>query len=180
MQLEIGNIYDGKVTEITKFGAFVEVSGKTGMVHISEVSNTFVNDIKDHLTVGQEVKVKVINLTDDGKISLSIKKALPQQERPRKNFQNQNRNDKAFDKKPDRMNGQKNGSKSFDRPKNTPGKNAPPRDFDDIPAKYGTVNGPSNNASFEEMLSKFKLASEEKFSGMKNMQDIKRTRPRRK
>lgn len=75
MQLEVGKIYEGKVTGITKFGAFVELDkDTTGMVHISEVANTFVNEIKDHLTEGQTVKVKVLNLGDDGKISLSIKK----------------------------------------------------------------------------------------------------------
>ena len=77
MQLDVGKIYEGKVTGITKFGAFVELEpGTTGMVHISEVANTFVNEIKDHLTEGQEVKVKVLSVGDDGKISLSIKKAV--------------------------------------------------------------------------------------------------------
>ena len=74
--LEIGSIVEGKVTGLTGFGAFVSLpDGKSGMVHISEVSNVFVKDIKDHLTEGQEVKVKVLSIGDDGKISLSIKKA---------------------------------------------------------------------------------------------------------
>lgn len=78
MQPETGKIYDGKVTGITKFGAFVEIAPNvTGMVHISEVANTFVNEIKDHLTEGQNVKVKVLSVSEEGKISLSIKKALP-------------------------------------------------------------------------------------------------------
>ena len=72
MQLEVGKIYEGKVTGITKFGAFVELDkDTTGMVHISEVANTFVNDISEHLKEGQEVKVKVLAL-NDGKIALSI------------------------------------------------------------------------------------------------------------
>lgn len=86
MQLDVGKIYEGKVTGITKFGAFVELEpGTTGMVHISEVANTFVNEIKDHLAEGQTVKVKVLSISDEGKISLSIKKAAdnPQQQ---KNF----------------------------------------------------------------------------------------------
>lgn len=75
--LEIGSIVEGKVTGLTGFGAFVSLpDGSSGMVHISEVSTSFVKDIKDHLSEGQEVKVKVININDDGKISLSIKKAL--------------------------------------------------------------------------------------------------------
>ncbi|MBP5618435.1 MAG: S1 RNA-binding domain-containing protein [Clostridia bacterium] len=80
-QLEVGAIIEGKVTGITKFGAFVSIGdGKTGMVHVSEVAQTFVENINDYLTVGQEVKVKVLNITEDGKISLSIKRT---QERPK-------------------------------------------------------------------------------------------------
>ena len=76
MQLAIGDILEGKVTGITKFGAFVELGeGKTGMVHISEVSTDYVEDISQYLKKDQVVKVKVINITDEGKISLSIKKA---------------------------------------------------------------------------------------------------------
>ena len=85
MQLEVGQIYEGKVTGITKFGAFVSFeNGQTGMVHISEVAPTFVNEIKDFVTEGQTVKVKVLAISEEGKISLSIKKALPedQQRRP--------------------------------------------------------------------------------------------------
>ena len=92
MQLEIGKIYEGKVTGITKFGAFVEIeAGTTGMVHISEVANTFVNEIKDHLTEGQAVKVKVLTINDDGKISLSIKKAVDTPPpAPRRDFKRNN------------------------------------------------------------------------------------------
>jgi hypothetical protein len=65
MQLEVGKIYEGTVTGITKFGAFVELEkGTTGMVHISEVANTYVNDINEHITQGQQVKVKVLSLGD--------------------------------------------------------------------------------------------------------------------
>ncbi len=76
MQLEVGNILEGTVTGITKFGAFVELEpGTTGMVHISEVSSTFVKDISEHLQQNQVVKVKVLSIGEDGKISLSIKRA---------------------------------------------------------------------------------------------------------
>ena len=84
--LEIGAIVEGKVTGLTAFGAFVSLpDGKSGMVHISEVSNSFVKDIKDFLKEGQDVKVKVVNITDEGKISLSIKKAedTPKESAPR-------------------------------------------------------------------------------------------------
>ena len=76
MQLEVGSIVQGKVSGIAKFGAFVDLpDGKVGMVHISEVASVYVNDINEHLKEGQEVKVKVLSIGDDGKISLSIKKA---------------------------------------------------------------------------------------------------------
>lgn len=78
MQLEVGAVVEGKVTGITKFGAFVEIGeGKTGMVHISEVASTYVKEIRDHIQEGQVVKVKVLTIAEDGKISLSIKKAAP-------------------------------------------------------------------------------------------------------
>ena len=75
MQLEVGSIVEGKVTGITKFGAFVELpGGRTGMVHISEVAATYVKEISDHLSENQMVRVKILGVTGDGKISLSIKK----------------------------------------------------------------------------------------------------------
>lgn len=78
MELEIGSIYEGKVTGITKFGAFVLLpGGKSGMVHISEVANTFVDDINKFLKEGQPVTVKLIAIDQQGRINLSIKKALP-------------------------------------------------------------------------------------------------------
>lgn len=76
MQLEVGMILEGKVTGITKFGAFVSLpDGKSGLVHISEIANTYVNDVHDHVSDGQTVKVKIIGIGEDGKINLSIKKA---------------------------------------------------------------------------------------------------------
>jgi S1 RNA binding domain protein len=76
MALEVGQIVEGKVSGITGFGAFIDLpDGETGLVHISEVARNYVKDINEHLTVGQEVKVKVLSLDEKGKISLSIKKA---------------------------------------------------------------------------------------------------------
>ena len=83
MDIVVGNIYEGKVTGITKFGAFVQLApGKSGMVHISEVANTFVDDINNYLKEGQTVNVKLIAIDQQGRINLSIKKALPQTEQP--------------------------------------------------------------------------------------------------
>ncbi len=93
MELTVGAILEGKVKTITNFGAFVALDdNKTGMVHISEVANTYVSDIRQHLTEGQDVKVMVIG-TENGKINLSIKRleAKPQRENPgRPNFRSQN------------------------------------------------------------------------------------------
>lgn len=76
MSIEVGSKVQGKVTGITNFGAFVELGqGTTGLVHISEVADNYVKDINEHLTVGDEIKVKIINVEKDGKIGLSIKKA---------------------------------------------------------------------------------------------------------
>ncbi|MGX8699471.1 MAG: S1 RNA-binding domain-containing protein [bacterium] len=78
MKFEKGEIYTGKVTGIAKFGAFVELApGKSGLVYISEIANTFVKEVSDYLKVGQEVTVKVVNIDEQGRINLSIKQALP-------------------------------------------------------------------------------------------------------
>ena len=77
MTLEAGNILEGKVINITNFGAFVEVGGKTGLVHISEVADSYVEDIREHLKEQDVVKVKVLSVDDNGKMSLSIKQAMP-------------------------------------------------------------------------------------------------------
>ena len=82
MELTVGAILEGKVKSITNFGAFISLpENKTGLVHISEVANAYVSDIRTFLTEGQDVKVVVIG-TENGKINLSIKKALPQEPRP--------------------------------------------------------------------------------------------------
>ncbi|MBQ3939867.1 MAG: S1 RNA-binding domain-containing protein [Oscillospiraceae bacterium] len=89
MQLEIGSVYEGRVKGITQYGAFVEISAAdetgavrtvTGMVHISEVSDTFVRDIHEHLNEQDTVRVKVLAYTPEGRLSLSIRKAAEQAE----------------------------------------------------------------------------------------------------
>ncbi len=77
MELTVGTILEGKVKSITNFGAFVSLpENKTGMVHISEVANAYVSDIRAHLTEGQDVKVVIIG-NENGKINLSIKRLEP-------------------------------------------------------------------------------------------------------
>jgi S1 RNA binding domain protein len=84
MQVEIGSVYEGTVTGLTNFGAFVKLdNGTTGMVHISEVSNEYVSDISEKLSEGDKVKVKVLEINEKGKVSLSIKKAMATEEKPK-------------------------------------------------------------------------------------------------
>lgn len=110
MSIEVGSKLQGKVTGITNFGAFVELpDGKTGLVHISEVADNYVKDINDHLKVGDIVEVKVLNVEEDGKIGLSIRKAKPQSERPerpqrprrenRSNERNERQSKESFEQK---------------------------------------------------------------------------------
>ena len=78
MQTEVGAVLEGRITGITNFGAFVALpGGKSGLVHISEVANTYVRDIHEYLSEQQEVKVKVIGVSPQGKISLSLRQAAP-------------------------------------------------------------------------------------------------------
>lgn len=148
MQLEEGLILEGKVTGITKFGAFVELpEGKTGMVHISEIAHTFVNEIRDHVQENQVVKVKVLGISDEGKISLSMKKAI---EQPKNNRRQDG------DRYPNRFNKAK---ESVNRPSNF--------DWND----HRKDPAPAN---FEDMLSKFKKASDEKMSDLKRVTESKR------
>ncbi len=172
MQLEVGSIVEGKVTGITKFGAFVELSeGKSGMVHISEVADVFVSEITEFVSEGQMVKVKVINIGDDGKISLSMKKAKPRPVAPKtapaRSFHPMDK-DKDGDTPPRR---------SAPRPKPQPKSQAPVftgnPDLDWTPVKSG-------NAAFEDMLMKYKQSSEEKISGMKKGQSSRRGNGRKK
>lgn len=135
MQLEVGAVFDGKITGLTNFGAFVELpNGKTGMVHISEVANAFVKEIREYVKENQVVKVKVLSISDDGKVSLSMKKALD----------------------PPAAATAKNRRGETSRP--TLEWQAPKKD---------------DSMSFEDMMSKFKQASDEKMSDLKRASESK-------
>lgn len=145
MAIEVGMILEGKVSGITKFGAFVDLpDSKTGMVHISEVAPTFINEISDYVKVGQEVKVKVLAL-NDGKISLSMKQVLPKEQQ-----QQRKRSDR-----PQRQNHRSRESYKPAPPVTSPG---------DYEWQSSRRNAPS---SFEDMMSKFKQTSEDKMSDLK-------------
>ena len=170
MSFETGKIYDGKVRNIAPYGAFVEITldGKVhvGMVHISEISNTYVNEIKDHLSEGQEVKVKVLNIDENGKTSLSIKKAMDNPvPRPRQQVSKTDRSEKF--ERTDRP--ERNGQRNFGNREGSNGVSRP-----QAPAKPQTPE-----SAFEDMLSKFKQSSEEKMSDLKRNIDSKRRSARR-
>lgn len=100
MSIEVGSVVEGKVTGITNFGAFVELgNGQTGLVHISEVADDYVQDINDYLKLNDSIKVRILSIKD-GKIGLSIRKVESvNKERSRRNNKNQQQNDKNFEVK---------------------------------------------------------------------------------
>lgn len=136
MELAVGQVLEGTVTGITKFGAFVSLEGgKSGLVHISEIANTFVNDVHDHVQIGQKVKVKVLSLGDAGKINLSIKRAA---EAPRQN-------------------------PSARRP-NPSGYQSAPRPAQQSTPAQGQVAAPTDNQEFEDRLKRFMQESDSRIA----------------
>ncbi len=148
MQLTVGEIIEGKITAVRDYGVFVDIGdGKTGMVHISEVANTYVSQIRDFVKENDEVKVKIISIGDDGKINLSIKKAGENTEKPERGERRERR---AYIPK------------------------APPAEPN---GSYVWTAKKNEAASFEDMMSKFKQTSDEKFSDLKRKNpDAKRNR----
>lgn len=149
MQLEEGKIVSGKVTGVTNFGAFVELEGGvTGLVHISEVSTSYVKDINDHIKVGDVVDVKILPPDKKGKIGLSIKQVMQERnitpEKPR------------FEKK------QKSAPK------------LPQTDLHAQPAEFDWFKKDDGDLSFEDKLNKFKQASDEKMHDIKRNMESKR------
>jgi S1 RNA binding domain protein len=157
MEPQVGSILEGKVTTITKFGAFVSLGdGKSGLVHISEIANTFVNDVHDYLQEGQTVRVLVLS-AENGRINLSVKKALPQEERPAP--------------RPFRPAGGFGGG--------APRPAAPRRSFSPRGAQ-NTTPPPSGDQSFEDKLKQFMSASEGIMADLNRNIDGKRGGGRRR
>ena len=151
MQLQVGMVIEGKVTGITKFGAFVALpEGKSGLVHIAEIDDTFVNDVHDYVQDGQTGKVKIIGIGDDGKINLSIKKAdehAPQQRQ---------------DRRPPR-----------------PASAAQPRQYGGPRQAVPRANGPTGDVSFEDKLKQFMQESDSRMADNKMYSDHRTSRRRR-
>ena len=87
-KIEAGSIVEGKVVRIKPFGVIVQLeNGGQGLVHISQIANGFVQDINDHVAIGDTVKVKVMSVDEENrKIALSIRDALPRANRPQQGF----------------------------------------------------------------------------------------------
>lgn len=157
MEPAVGSILEGKVTSIMKFGAFVALEGgRSGLVHISEIANTYVNDVHDFLKEGQAVKVKVLS-TENGKINLSIKKALP----------------------PEPRTPQSGGRPAYQRPAGGP-RPAPSGGGGRFARGAQQVLPPSGDLSFEDKLKQFMTASEGKMADLNRNIDGKRGGRRRK
>ena len=156
MELTVGTILEGKIKSITNFGAFVALpENKTGMVHISEVANAYVSDIRAHLTEGQDVKVVVIG-NENGKINLSIKRLEPKPQREnaphreKNNFHRENNNFRREGGNAPRR--ENNGSFNQNRPQKAPVQPAAPKTADQL---------------FEEKLKAFMSESDTKLSSMR-------------
>ena len=151
MAIEVGNVFEGRVTGVKSFGAFVALpEGGTGMVHISEVSNEFVQDIAAVLHIGDTVKVQVINVAPDGKIALSIKRLLPPP--PRQPREGRGPAGGARPGAP-RSGGPREGGRG-------PARDSAPRVWQPKAPVH------SDNMSFEDMMSRFKSQSEEKMADL--------------
>ena len=185
MELTVGAVLEGKIKSITNFGAFVSLpENKTGMVHISEVANAYVSDIRQHLTEGQDVKVMVIG-TDNGKINLSIKRLEPKPQREGGNFQRreggnfQRREGGNFQRReggnfqPRENGGFQNREGGYQNRENRE-QNRPPRTAPTPPPAPKTAD-----QLFEERLKAFMSESDSKLSGMRQYAD-QRGRSRRR
>ena len=144
MALQVGDIVEGKVTGIKPFGAFVSLpEGKTGLVHISEVSYEFVQDLSAVLSDGQTVQVKVLSIAPDGKIALSIKRTQAASERGH------------------RPQGGGNGGPRPNQPRQK--REEKPRVWQPKP------QAPQGEMSFEDMMARYKSRSEEKIADLKRV-----------
>ena len=134
MELAVGTVVTGKVTGITKFGAFVALpDGKSGLVHISEIANTYVSDVNEFVQLGQTIKVRVLSVSPEGRINLSMKRAL-EEARPMRPA----------------------------RPVTAP--RPAPRAVTAPLGEANVVNGPSGDLAFEERLKKFMQESDSRMA----------------
>ena len=154
MEPEVGSILEGKVTAIMKFGAFVALgNGKSGLVHISEIAHAYVNDIRDHLTEGQDVKVMIIS-RENGKTNLSIKRTLPPPAKPQ-------------------------SSRPQNRSYGSAPRSSAPNDRSAAPRNNASAPEQPQQKSFDDMLKQFMTESSSKMSSIKQYSEHK-TKTRRR
>lgn len=171
MQIENGKIYEGTVKSIANYGVFVDVANPdnkkiTGMVHISEISRSYVSEIREFVTEGQAVKVKVIAIGDNGKISLSMKQAEPE---PDNSGRPQRRERRPM-----------SGEGRPQRESQSRGERSERSDRDVKPNVWEPKKKvPVGELTFEDMLSRFKQNSEERMCDIKRNTERK-NRSRRK
>lgn len=152
MEITVGAILEGTIKSITKFGAFVALpGGRSGLCHISEIAHSYVSDVREFLTEGQEVKVKVVGIDDAGRINLSIKKATPPP-RPQ--------NSSSRDRQPRAATGSRGGDRTGSAPRTAGNFNREPR------AALAADQAPGP-ADFEARLKQFMQASDSKLSDLK-------------
>lgn len=158
MELSVGTVVEGKVKQITKFGAFILLPDRsTGMVHISEVAHTFVSDIHEHLTEGQDVKVMVIGM-ENGKINLSIKRTIDPLPKPQYHRTRQ-------------QNGERTG--------NAPAQTENASGYERRRAPAPTAPAAPQPKSFDDMLKQFMTESDSKISSLRQYSDRKTKNRRR-
>ena len=151
-QIEVGAILDGTVSSIAKFGAFVNLpERRSGLVHISEIASEYVADVNDFLQVGQAVKVKILAITPEGKINLSIKRAQPEPERT---------------------------APAHRAPRPQTQRSSAPRSAG-TPTPQGVVYGSTGDASFEDQLKRFMQESDSRIAGNRLYSDRSRGRRRK-
>lgn len=169
MEFEVGSVLTGKVTAITKFGAFVSfASGKSGLVHISEIANAYVSNISDFLKEGQEVSVKIISIDDAGRMNLSIKQAQAPEARP-------SRTDAPFQ----RQSGQQNNFGSYQRrDSRSQQRTASERRSTTTTESPAEQPVKSADALFEDKLKRFMQDSDSKISGLYSERKSSRRRSR--
>ena len=179
MELTVGAVLEGKIKSITNFGAFVSLpENKTGMVHISEVANAYVSDIRQHLTEGQDVKVMVIG-TENGKINLSIKRLEPKPQREGGNFQR--REGGNFQRREGGFQRREGGYQNREGGNFQPRENGGFQNRDNRPQRAPVQPAAPKTADqlFEEKLKAFMTESDSKLSGMRQYAD-QRGRSRRR
>ncbi|AVK61849.1 RNA-binding protein S1 [Lactobacillus sp. CBA3606] len=169
MAIEVGTKVTGKVSGITNFGAFVNLgNNQTGLVHISEVSDGFVKDIHDVLSVGDDVTVKVLSVGNDGKIGLSIRKAVDHPQGEADHHDHNNSHQSNNHGRSDHSEHQSNGGNRRDRPNNFHSRGG------NGGGRFQSRQHEPKKQDFDSLMSGFLKDSEDRLSTLKRNTEGKR------